>query len=72
MLKNASDISKLAWKLKPFIIEFQPYLDDISGAEKKVQDCATMAAMERTMHIKRLLDEIRAELSPLIQKVDSK
>ena len=54
------------------MVEFQPYLDNISGAEKKVRDCATMAAMERTMDIKMLLDEIKAELSPLIPKVDSK
>ena len=65
---NAIGISKFAWKLKPFMVAFQPYLDDISGAERNVRDCATMATMERTMHIKMLLDEIKAELSPLISK----
>ena len=61
------------------MVAFQPYLDDISGAEKNVRDCATMATMERTMatmeqtmDIKMLLDEIKEELSPLISKVDGK
>jgi len=33
--------------LKPFAIEFQPFLDDITGKERSVQECADMATMER-------------------------
>jgi len=33
--------------LKPFAVEFQPFIDDITGKEKNVQECADMATMER-------------------------
>ena len=33
--------------LKPFAIEFQPFIDDITRKEKTVQECADMATMER-------------------------
>ena len=33
--------------VKPFAIEFQPFIDDITGKEKTVQECADMATMER-------------------------
>jgi len=33
--------------LKPFAVEFQPFIDDITGKEKIIQECADMATMER-------------------------
>ena len=48
MLKNNSaGVQKAVNMLKPFAIEFQPFINDISGKEKIVQGCADMATMER-------------------------
>jgi len=33
--------------LKPFTIEFQPFIDEITGREKAVRECADIATMER-------------------------
>jgi len=33
--------------LKPFAVEIQPFIDDVTGKEKTVQECADMATVER-------------------------
>jgi len=33
--------------LKPFAVEFQPFIDDITGKERTIEKCANMATMER-------------------------
>jgi len=45
--KNHLGVKKAVNILKPFAIEFQPFIDDITGKEKAVQECADMATMER-------------------------
>ena len=40
-------VKKAVNMLKPFAIEFQPFIDEIAGKEKTVQECADMATMER-------------------------
>ncbi|KAF8432861.1 hypothetical protein BGX38DRAFT_226934 [Terfezia claveryi] len=58
--------------LKPFAIEFQPFIDDITGMGKTVQECADMATMERIRgssekiaEMAHLLIDIRADMKPL-------
>ena len=45
--KNYSGVKKTVNVLKPFAIEFQPFVDDIAGKEKTVQESADIATMER-------------------------
>ncbi|KAF8428968.1 hypothetical protein EV426DRAFT_702744 [Tirmania nivea] len=33
--------------LQPFIIEFKPFIDDMTQMEKRVQECADIATMDR-------------------------
>ncbi|KAF8432863.1 hypothetical protein BGX38DRAFT_1146287 [Terfezia claveryi] len=37
----------------PFAVAFQPFIDDISGKEKSVQECVDMATMERIRALNR-------------------
>ncbi|KAF8421781.1 hypothetical protein EV426DRAFT_188583 [Tirmania nivea] len=67
-LKKAVDM------LKPFAIEFQPFIDDITGKEKTVQECADMATMERIRRssekmaeMENHLIDMRAEIKQLFR-----
>jgi len=44
---NSTEVKKAVNMLKPFAIEFQPFINDITGKEKTIQECADMATMER-------------------------
>ena len=44
---NSLGVKKAVNMMKPFAIEFQPFIDDITGKEKTVQECADMATRER-------------------------
>ncbi|RPB25175.1 hypothetical protein L211DRAFT_848057 [Terfezia boudieri ATCC MYA-4762] len=62
---------------KPFAVEFQPFIDDISRKEKTVQECADMATMDRIRDgressetitvMENLLRDMRADMEPLLQ-----
>jgi len=46
--KHYLGVKKAVNMLKPFAVEFQPFIDDITGKETTVQECADIATMERT------------------------
>ncbi|KAF8421789.1 hypothetical protein EV426DRAFT_188790 [Tirmania nivea] len=67
-------IEKAVNMLKPFAIEFQPFIDDITGKEKTVHECADMAMMERIRsssekiaEMETLLIDMRTEMKPLLR-----
>ncbi|KAF8421777.1 ankyrin repeat-containing domain protein [Tirmania nivea] len=71
-LKKAVDM------LKPFAIEFQLFIDDITGKEKVVQECANMATMERIRRssekiarMENLLIDMQTKMKPLFQLNDA-
>ncbi|KAF8421808.1 hypothetical protein EV426DRAFT_608034, partial [Tirmania nivea] len=60
--------------LKPFAIEFQPFIDDISRTEKTIKECADMATMERNRRssvkivgMENLLTGIQNNMNLLLQ-----
>ena len=45
--KQKTGVTKLANTLKAFDIEFQPFIEEISGKERAIQEYADAATMER-------------------------
>jgi hypothetical protein len=39
--------TKVINMLQPFVIEFKPFIDDMSQTEKRVRECADIATMDR-------------------------
>ena len=40
-------IKKMSSKLKPFDLEFQPFIDEVNAKEGVIRECADAATMER-------------------------
>ena len=45
--KPGLGIEKVANILKPFDLEFQPFIDEINAKEEVIRECADAATMER-------------------------
>ncbi|KAF8423279.1 hypothetical protein EV426DRAFT_574568 [Tirmania nivea] len=58
-------IKKLGNILKPFAVELQPFIQDISDKEARVRKCADMATMERIMKNSKQLEQMYGLLSQI-------
>lgn len=54
--------------LKPFDIEFQPFIDEINAKERVIQECGDFATMERVKGM--ILHMVLVQLANLTQASD--